>query len=421
MPKVQKSVSFSGHQISARPAAMNSNEQEPLSPCLVTLSALHLDGWISALDKTAGTEITLPDSGSEESTTFKVILQDSTSHSFVLESFYYRHIARRFIDNAHYVWTALADHGISEVVFTTTLGKMHDQDLWHDRTAPKFKVKGVSKIPIYHQGYVLTPTCFIVDHLFKQRQYESQFVAVLGRDFHQDFFIRAQWSESGYSLEMPQLPDPMDDLIIYTDGCCLSNGQTQDKPARAGYGIYFPQISENWNISSPLSTTEKHTSQRAELTAVIRALELVRARKVPCKKISIFSDSMYAVQGLNEWIPKWRVNGYRNAQKKAVANADLFKKLDNEAVRSAESGILVQLSHVPREENRIADGLAKAGAQGPLGGPGFEMALVSPDKVPGIIGRPLFEKAKPLVQWTPDGFYWAKSVDLRDQNGNITI
>lgn len=170
-----------------------------------------------------------------------------------------------------------------------------------------------------------------------------------------------------------------------------------------------------------MSETDKHTNQRAELTGVIRALQLVRARGLPYKQIQIFTDSTYAVQGVAEWIPKWRTNGYRTAQNKPVRNADLFKILDQEKAIAQDSGISIMLSHVPRAENSVADSLAKVGAEGILGGPEFLLKGLDREKFPSIIGRPLFEKARPLVQWTPDGSYWAKSIDLRDEHGNIRI
>lgn len=126
-----------------------------------------------------------------------------------------------------------------------------------------------------------------------------------------------------------------------------------------------------------LASSDGHTNQKAELTAVIRALQLVRLRRVQCGKLSIFTDSKYVIQGLNEWIPDlWRSNGYRTAKNLVVVNAELFKSLDVEVTLSMERGIPVTLSHVPREQNKKVDALAKLGAASgmPL------MTLRSPDE-----------------------------------------
>ena len=385
-------------------------DETPLQPYPITLSALHLDGEISAIQDMSGTEMLLPISNLNSPKRFKVIVQDSTSCCLILESFYRDYISGLTFDGKSYPKSSLATAGISRVAFTSSIGIMQDQDPLRDRTAPKFKVSGISRIPIHYQGYDFAPSCFILDHIFCRREFESQFVAVLGMDFLRESFLRAQWTERGYVLTMPPLaPISIRELVVNTDGCCLSNGQTEGNPARAGYGIHFPQLPRDWDIGNMLSLAEKHTSQRAEVIAVIRALQLLRARQISCKHITIYTDSMYAVQGLGEWIPKWRVNGYRNAQKKPVANADLFKVLDALASEFTANDVLLNVKHIPREENRIADGLAKAGAVGPPGSPGFDMKLLT-GRAPGmLLGRPLFEKAKPLVQWTPDGLFWAKS------------
>lgn len=84
---------------------------------------------------------------------------------------------------------------------------------------------------------------------------------------------------------------------------------------------------------------------------------------MPCKRIRILTDSIYASQGFNDYIPNWRVNGYRDAKKKAVANAVFFKLMDKEALDFVEKGISIAIEHISREKNEIADGLAKAGAE----------------------------------------------------------
>lgn len=159
-----------------------------------------------------------------------------------------------------------------------------------------------------------------------------------------------------------------------------------------------------------LAQADIHTNQKAELTAVIRALQLIRVRKIPCGVISIFTDSKYAVQGLNEWIPRWRHNGYRTSHNHGVVNADLFRSLDHEVSLLKEEGIPVKIVHVPRAENRKADALSKMGAK--YRGPQYEvnhqyLKASGNCKPPAFIGRDLMVKARPVVQCNPDGMYWA--------------
>ena len=66
------------------------------------------------------------------------------------------------------------------------------------------------------------------------------------------------------------------------------------------------------------------TNNKMELTACIEALNLL---KEPCK-VQLFSDSAYVVNAFNQdWISSWQANGWKNSQKKDVANIDLWKKL----------------------------------------------------------------------------------------------
>jgi len=57
------------------------------------------------------------------------------------------------------------------------------------------------------------------------------------------------------------------DIIVFTDGACKRNGK---KDAVASIGVYFPN-KEYEDISEVLEC-DKHTNQRAEIYAIIRAL-----------------------------------------------------------------------------------------------------------------------------------------------------
>ena len=65
------------------------------------------------------------------------------------------------------------------------------------------------------------------------------------------------------------------------------------------------------------------TNNRMELMAAIGALEALTR---PCK-VALTTDSRYVMQGIEEWVPKWRANGWRTADKKPVKNQDLWERL----------------------------------------------------------------------------------------------
>ena len=429
-------------------ATMNSVKDAPiqLQPFPVTLSALHLPAPISALHTLSGVEIWLPRPKTCVPKAFKAVISENSNQNLILKSFYDLNVRDKVFHKTRYVLSSLADQGISRCAFTTTFGMMTGQPRLNDQTAPQFKVDGVGGVPFVHQGYFFEPAFLVCDHIFSRQEYESQFVAVLGLRFLREYFIRAQYYKKGWSIQLPPCPSPqISELRIYTDGCCLSNGlaagDPEAKPARGGYGIHFPTLPNGWDMYGALASRDGHTNQKAELTAVIRSLQLVRVRKISCTSISIFTDSKYAVQGLNEWIPTlWRSNGYRTSKNRAVVNAELFKSLDEEVSLSVKRGVPVTLSHVPREQNMKADALsrlgaasctpsmalnnsnegtskeAKVGKGGEMGKGGNKGAKAEENsdvgrqdnRPQGILGKDLFAEFKPLVQFTPDGDYWAE-------------
>lgn len=122
-------------------------------------------------------------------------------------------------------------------------------------------------------------------------------------------------SKTKYAASAPVRDAP---IRIYTDGSTLSNGQTA---AIGGVGVYFGPLDKR-NISEPLSGT-KQTNQRAELTAILRALEVAPRDR----KIIIFSDSKYAIACVTEWFLKWREKNWINSSNKTVENKDLVQKI----------------------------------------------------------------------------------------------
>ena len=416
-------------------ATMNPTNHTPttLQPLPVILSALHLPPGLSTLHTISGIEISLPKSETSAPITFKAIITESTNVNLLLKSFYYSNVHGKAFDGSEYILSSLAEQGISRCAFTSTFGILKGQPSLHDDPAPQFKVDGLSHVPFTHQGYFFSPAFLICDHIFCRQEYETEFVAVLGLAFLREYFIQTKYNKKGWKIQLPPSPPTQTcELPIYTNGCCLSN--------RGGYGIHFPTLPNGWDMYGALGSGDSHTNQKAELTALIRALQLVRLRKVPCTSISIFTDSKYAVQGLNEDIPNlWRSNGYRTAKDREVINADLFRSLDEEVALSINCGIRVTLSHVARNQNKDADALAKRGAVSgvpsmtignpnkgsnkeagvqAIGETGKEANQGAKAKVNGsigqngrpemLLGKNALEKIEPLVQWTPDGEYWAR-------------
>ncbi|HEY5680056.1 MAG TPA: ribonuclease HI [Pseudomonadales bacterium] len=102
---------------------------------------------------------------------------------------------------------------------------------------------------------------------------------------------------------------------IFTDGACRGN------PGPGGWAALLRYGDAEKLISGAAPDT---TNNRMELQAAISALEVLTRPS----SVAITTDSEYLRQGINQWIQKWKRNGWRTSQRKPVKNRDLWQKLD---------------------------------------------------------------------------------------------
>lgn len=139
-------------------------------------------------------------------------------------------------------------------------------------------------------------------------------------------------------------------IEIFTDGACSGN------PGAGGWGALLRYR----DIEKELSGGEiQTTNNRMELTAVIEAL---KALKTTCN-ITIYTDSKYVMSGICEWMPNWKRNNWKTANKKAdVKNVDLWLQLDDLIQKHEIRWVWVK-GHNGHPENERVDGLARAEVQ----------------------------------------------------------
>lgn len=105
------------------------------------------------------------------------------------------------------------------------------------------------------------------------------------------------------------------------------------------------------------------TNQRAELTAVLRALESVK----DVERIRIFTDSKYTIDCVNSWYKSWQKNDWKKSNGDVVLNQDLIKGIRALIEERDEAGFdtLFQWvkGHASNAGNIAADKLAVAGAK----------------------------------------------------------
>ncbi len=100
------------------------------------------------------------------------------------------------------------------------------------------------------------------------------------------------------------------------------------------------------------------TNQRMELTACIKALELI---KTPGHLIEVYTDSAYLVNCIQKkWYLTWQKNGWKNANRQPVENRDLWERLLD--LLSKYKVLFHKVAgHAGDELNERADELARQG------------------------------------------------------------
>jgi ribonuclease HI len=146
-------------------------------------------------------------------------------------------------------------------------------------------------------------------------------------------------------------------MEFYVDGGCRRNGQPDAIGAAAI--VLKPKFGKLNMWSQHLPSSPTPTNQRAEITAIIMALNQALQKldgldKNPYIDVRIYSDSRYAVDCMTKWIYKWTKNDWTNAQGFQVANRDLLEQASRLDDRVAEEGE-VHYYWIPRDENQDAD------------------------------------------------------------------
>ena len=109
--------------------------------------------------------------------------------------------------------------------------------------------------------------------------------------------------------------NPMKSVHIYSDGACRGN------PGPGGWGTILVYGRIEKELSGGEAVT---TNNRMELLGAIKGLE---ALKEPCR-VTLTSDSKYLVDAMTRgWLERWRMSGWKRADKKPVLNVDLWERL----------------------------------------------------------------------------------------------
>ena len=140
---------------------------------------------------------------------------------------------------------------------------------------------------------------------------------------------------------------------IFSDGACSGN------PGPGGYGTI---VRYGTNEKECSGYDPETTNNRMELLGAIAGFETLTR---PCN-VSITTDSQYVKKGMTEWIEGWIKKGWKNSQRKNVANRDLWERLLAATKQHDVEWHWVR-GHTGHAENERCDELARAAIENKMG------------------------------------------------------
>lgn len=135
----------------------------------------------------------------------------------------------------------------------------------------------------------------------------------------------------------------------YCDGGCRNN---QGKTNIGGWGVYLVWGDAEKKLYGGAVNT---TNNKMELQAAIEALRAIKNKHVG---VDLSMDSAYVFHGITQWVFGWQKRGWVNAQKKPVANKDLWLQLLQEKQQFSDLQFFKVKGHAHNKGNNMADALA---------------------------------------------------------------
>jgi ribonuclease HI len=140
-------------------------------------------------------------------------------------------------------------------------------------------------------------------------------------------------------------------ITITTDGGANPN------PRPSGWGVL---VRQNGKFLCLWKNYARASNNVMEISAVIAGLNCLPPHMV----IWLSTDSQYVQKGVTEWMPKWKLNGWKNSKKAGVANKSLWLGLESAIERHRRVEFSWVKAHSGLIHNEIADTLATRGVKG---------------------------------------------------------
>jgi ribonuclease HI len=176
---------------------------------------------------------------------------------------------------------------------------------------------------------------------------------------------------------------PVDkELVIYTDGGSRFGGcggwgvhgyvYSNEKPSTGSGLAKFKLTSKGYIKDEDLkdntevkphnyidgygSFSELTTNNMAELHAATEALNI--ADKLDVKSVKLYTDSNMVVQGINEWMDKWKKNDYKRSDNTEIKNKERWIDLDNAYQNLKNKNIDVNISWIESHSGHVGNELS---------------------------------------------------------------
>jgi ribonuclease HI len=140
------------------------------------------------------------------------------------------------------------------------------------------------------------------------------------------------------------------EIIIFSDGACSQN------PGQGGWAAIIFRFNENDSqsfIKEMGGFNPYTTNNEMELTAALNSLIEVKEEN---KKISLFTDSKYLVDGVKFWIPSWKQNQWKKKDNTEIKNLDLWIQIDKIFNYRKEKNLSdIDFIHIPGHQGIVGN------------------------------------------------------------------
>lgn len=143
-------------------------------------------------------------------------------------------------------------------------------------------------------------------------------------------------------------------VIVYTDGSCINNGQSN---SIAGFGVYF---GEDHPLNAAKPVIGRVTNNAGEIQAAIHAIQI--AKDLGITKLCLSTDSQFLINAATAWIAIWKQKVWKLRNGGEVKNKEDFQILDKLLDKSIEVKWNYVKGHKGIIGNERADRLARQGA-----------------------------------------------------------